>query len=166
MDTGWTAWPGGSFNVCTEPSRAFPFMENCVRTAHPVCDHSPCAQKAKFFLNKWHFSLVLYKEHLFFRVQDLSSVCSYSPRLSPLRGLWHLKQKRKPYICGSCSLVAQLVKNLPAMLETQVWSMGQGDPLETGMITHSSILARWIPWRGAWRATVHGVTKSWTQVSD
>ena len=54
--------------------------------------------------------------------------------------------KRKPYICGSCSLVAQLVKNLPAMPETQVRSLGQEDPLEKGMITHSSILAWRIPW--------------------
>ena len=53
--------------------------------------------------------------------------------------------KRKPYICGSCSLVAQLVKNLPAMPETQVRSLGQEDPLEKGMITHSSILAWRIP---------------------
>ena len=39
------------------------------------------------------------------------------------------------------SLVAQMVKNLPAMQETQVWSLGWGDPLEKGMETHSSILA-------------------------
>ena len=37
------------------------------------------------------------------------------------------------------SLVAQMVKNLPAMEETWVWSLGQGDPLEKGMATHSSI---------------------------
>ena len=39
------------------------------------------------------------------------------------------------------SLVAQMVKNLPAMLETWVQSLGQEDPLEKGMATHSSILA-------------------------
>ena len=38
------------------------------------------------------------------------------------------------------------VKNLPAMQETQVWSLGQEDPLEKGMTTHSSILAWRIPW--------------------
>ena len=38
------------------------------------------------------------------------------------------------------SLVAQMVKNLPAMQKTQVWSLGQEDPLEKGMTTHSSIL--------------------------
>ena len=44
------------------------------------------------------------------------------------------------------SLVAQMVKNLPAMWETCVQSLGQEDPLEKGMATHSSILAWRIPW--------------------
>ena len=44
------------------------------------------------------------------------------------------------------SLVAQTVKNLPAMLETQVRSLGQEDPLEKGMASNSSILAWRIPW--------------------
>ena len=44
------------------------------------------------------------------------------------------------------SLVAQIVKNLPAMQETQVQSLGWEDPLEKKMVTHSSILARKIPW--------------------
>ena len=43
------------------------------------------------------------------------------------------------------SLVAQLVKNLPAMQETQVQLLGWEDPLEKEMATHSSILARRIP---------------------
>ena len=43
-------------------------------------------------------------------------------------------------------LVAQMVKNLPAMQETLVGSLGQEDPLEKGMTTHSSILAWRIPW--------------------
>ena len=44
------------------------------------------------------------------------------------------------------SLVAQTVKNLPAMLEMQVQSLGWEDPLEKEMATHSSILAWEIPW--------------------
>ena len=63
-----------------------------------------------------------------------------------------------PYLA---SLVAQIVKNPPAMWETWVRSLGWEDPLEEGMATHSSILAWRIPMdRGAWRATVHGITKS------
>ena len=44
------------------------------------------------------------------------------------------------------SQVARMVKNLLAMQETQVQSLGQEDPLEEGMATHSSILAWRIPW--------------------
>ena len=43
-------------------------------------------------------------------------------------------------------LVAQLVKNLPAIRETWVGSLGWEDPLEKGKATHSSILAWRIPW--------------------
>ena len=63
--------------------------------------------------------------------------------------------------------MAQTVKNLPAMQETWVRSLGLEDPLEEGKATHSSILAWRISTdRGAWWATVHGVTKSRTQLSD
>ena len=66
------------------------------------------------------------------------------------------------------SVYAQLVKNLPAMQETQVQSLGQEDPLEKEMATHSSILAwRINPMdRGAWWATVPEVTKSQTRLSN
>ena len=43
-------------------------------------------------------------------------------------------------------MVAQTVKNLPAMQDTWVQSLGQEDPLEEEMATHSSSLARRIPW--------------------
>ena len=57
----------------------------------------------------------------------------------------------------------KVVKNLSAMLETQVRSLGWEDPLEKGMANHSSILAWRISMdRGAWQTTVHGVAKSWT----
>ena len=56
-----------------------------------------------------------------------------------------------------------MIKNLPAMLKTQVQSLGWEDPLEKGMAIHSSILAWRIPMdRGSWWATVHGVAKSRT----
>ena len=47
----------------------------------------------------------------------------------------------------SASLEAQRLKCLPAMWETQVWSLGREDPLEKEMVTHSNILAWRIPWR-------------------
>ena len=63
-------------------------------------------------------------------------------------------------VIGRASLVAQMVKNPPAMRETWVRSLGREDPLKEGMATHSSILAWRIPTdRGAWWATVYGVSK-------
>ena len=67
------------------------------------------------------------------------------------------------YATSPPSLVAPLVKNLPAMLETWVQSLGWEDPLEKEKATHSSILARRIPWT---EGPVHGVAKSWTQLSN
>ena len=51
-----------------------------------------------------------------------------------------------PFQYSWTSLVAQLVKNLPAVQETWVQSLGWEDPLEEGKATHSSILAWRIPW--------------------
>ena len=65
------------------------------------------------------------------------------------------------------SLVAQMVKNPPAMQKTWIRSLGWEDHQEKGMATHFGILAWRIPMdRGAWWATVHGVTKRWTQLRD
>ena len=53
------------------------------------------------------------------------------------------------FIIFEASLVDENVNNapvMPEMQETQVWSLGQEDPLEKGMATHSSILAWRIPW--------------------
>ena len=80
---------------------------------------------------------------------------------SPGEGNGHLFQY------SWASLVAQMVKNLPAMQETWARSLGWEDLLEKDMATYSSILAWRIPMdRGAWRATVHGVAESQTQRSN
>ena len=57
-------------------------------------------------------------------------------------------------------LVAQTVKNLPAMQETQARSLGQEDPLEKEMATHSSILA----WRTPWTEEPDGLQSMGSQV--
>jgi len=78
-------------------------------------------------------------------------------RRSPGEGIGY------PLQCSWASLVAQIAKNPPAIQETWVQSLGWEDLLEEDMATHSSILAWRIPMgRGAWRAIVHGVTKSRT----
>ena len=72
--------------------------------------------------------------------------------------MYELSIKTFPVLCGHLlgvlqfhrphrtSLVIQTVKNLPAMQETRVRSLGWEDPLEKGKVTHSSILAWRIPW--------------------
>ena len=65
------------------------------------------------------------------------------------------------------SLIAQLVKNLPALRETWVQSLVWKDPLEEGMAIHSSILAwRIYMDRGAWWTIVHGVAESQKRLSN
>ena len=67
----------------------------------------------------------------------------------------------------SCSFLnAQTVKNLPALQETWVQSLGWEDPLKEGIATHSSIAWRIPMNQGTWWAIVHGVTKSWTRLND
>ena len=70
-----------------------------------------------------------------------------------------------PPINNGASLVAQRVKHLPAMWETQIRSLGQEDPLEKEMATHSSTLAWKIPWTEK-PARLQVVAKSWTGLSD
>ena len=59
-----------------------------------------------------------------------------------------------------------MIKNLLAMQETQVLILGQEEPLEKGIATHSSILAWRIPWTEELGGSVHAVAKSRTRMSD
>ena len=73
------------------------------------------------------------------------------------------------YSYGGASLMAQSVKNPPAMQETWVLCLGGKDPLEEGMATTPVFLPGESPWilpRGDWRARVPGVSKSRTRLSD
>ena len=80
---------------------------------------------------------------------------------------WLSTHVQKARTRTKASLVAQTVKNLPAMQETWIQSLGWEDPLEEGIAIHSSILAWSIPMdRGAWQGTIHGVAKSRTRLSD
>ena len=85
------------------------------------------------------------------------------PGLIPGSGRYAGERIGNPFQYSWASLVAQLVKNLPAMQETRVRALDWEDALEEGMTTHSSILAWRIPMdRGACQAAVHGVAKIWT----
>ena len=83
---------------------------------------------------------------------------------------WFSRQESKKetgWFSRKASLVAQMVKNLPAIEETQVQSLGWEDHLEKQMATHSSILA----WRSPWTEESGGLQsmgsqRSQTQLSD
>ena len=64
------------------------------------------------------------------------------------------------------SLLAQIVKNLPATQESWVQSLGWEDPLEKGMATYSSILAWRIPWTEEPGGLLSMESQSWTRLSD
>ena len=59
-------------------------------------------------------------------------------------------------LCVQDVLVAQMIKNLLSIQDTQVQSLGRGDPLEEGMATHSSMLA----WRVPWTEEPNGLQRS------
>ena len=72
---------------------------------------------------------------------------------------WKIPWTEKP---GATSFVAQMVKNLPAMWETHVQSLGGEDPLEKEMASHSSILA----WRILWAEKPGGLHSKGCKESD
>ena len=90
----------------------------------------------------WGYSFILLQI-----ISNFPSTSYYRDSLFSIKNLWLPSQVifgcMHGFICTS--LEAQTVKNLPAMWETQVFSLGWKDPLEKGMATHSSILACRIP---------------------
>ena len=92
----------------------------------------------------------------------LSVSALYSPPKRPCSAVFLITLHLSRF--ANTSLVAQSVKNLPAVQETRVQSLSWEDPLEDGMATHSSILAWRIPWTEEF--TVHRATWSQTRLSD
>ena len=81
----------------------------------------------------------------------LKPLCLYSVQfhILPSTGSHYSETCVLSYACFHIfffTMLAQMVKNLPAVQETQVQSLGQEDPLQKGMATHSSILAWKTPW--------------------
>ena len=88
---------------------------------------------------------LIYKSHL--KLKSVSCI-STEPSGKPMfSNRWFNKKEwKQKTLYMKLALVAQMVKNLPAMWETWVWPLGQEDPLEKRMTTHSNILAWRIPW--------------------
>ena len=117
------------------------------------CKKNSCQDALSFSFSQSKSSgrkMVGLSESLIHRRTDPGSL---KIQLAPCTGVNHMKL---PFLClerpttplqySWASLVAQLVKNPPAMRETWVRSLGWEDPLEKGKATHSSILAWRIPW--------------------
>ena len=96
-----------------------------------------------FLVNKLGlFSISVFPSFFFFFWNQFQ-ICLFSVFYSFLLK----KQKSKKLLfCIGYSLVAQMIKNPPAMRESWVKSLGWEDPLEKGMATHSTLLAQRIPW--------------------
>ena len=78
---------------------------------------------------------LLVPSHLFLQLRLHKEICNLKLLFPPISELFSLDKAIR------ASLVAQMVKNLSAVQETWVGSLGQEDPLEKRMLTHSSILA-------------------------
>ena len=126
-----------------------------------------------FFLCTWHQPFLQGSLDLSRSVHSLIIIFSC---------IYHCKEVLRRYFFKvifrcilTASLVTQMVKNLPAMQETQVWSLGWEDPLEKGIATHASILAWRIPLTddfGGWqsmdsqRIRHHWVTNTFTFIRN
>ena len=86
-------------------------------------------------------------------ISEFSKVARYNISIYKIQ--WHFCKQQNFWkrnkliplrVASRASLVAQMIKCLPAMRKTQVWSLGQEHPLEKEMATHSSTLAWKIPW--------------------
>ena len=115
----------------------------------------------RFILFFLHVNVQLFQQHLLKRLSLLHCIA-----FAPLSNI------NRQYACGSIcwtSPGAQVVKNVPAMQETWVWSLGQEDPLGKGMATHSSIIAWKIPWTeepgGLQSIGLHRVTHDWSSLA-
>ena len=129
-------------------------------------------QRNKEWMKKWSLCWSLPNSQRAHNTLRISHVPSLSPALSlPIMSL-SLKKEKNPLHLSSpqAFLIAQLVKNLPAMRETWVWSLGWEDPLEKGKATHCNILAWKIaglysPWgckdyECDWTTFTHSLTHS------
>ena len=114
-------------------------------------------------LCKWGFYQTKYQGQTMYSERH----CEWFEDMKPMGNIKSkLSQPYHVIIVKWASLVAQMVKNLPAVQKTQVWSLGW-EHLGKGISTHSSILAWEIPWtEEPGQLQPMGSQKSWTQLSD
>ena len=118
---------------------------------------SLCAHFLESFYHKWLLNFIkspfcIYWDDHIVLILQFVSVVYHVDWFTDIKKSLHLWNKSHLIIYNPFNvllwdfLVAQTVKNLPAMKETWIWSLGQEDPLKKVMATHSSILAWRFPW--------------------
>ena len=113
-------------------------------------------------LGKWSFSILVCSPLLDFKNIFLFPTSSF-PTLSYTNlSSFYIRSLYCRGCCTVASLVAQTIKDPPAMQETWVWPLCQEGPLEKGMATHSSILARKSHGESSLAGYSSWITKSWT----
>ena len=125
--------------------------QNLWKSGVKICHFSK--HQPSVISEKWLLRIVFYLEDNYIFFVDFSdssdgkeSTCDAGdPSLIPGSGRSPGEGIGDPLQYSWASLVTQLIKNLPAVRETWVWSLGWEDPLQKGKATHSSILAWGIP---------------------
>ena len=108
--------------------------------------HGARLKFSKILIFVWNLTFYHWQQTLSaFSLEVTGSLGSFLRRFRPKTQIW-ITIVCQFFQVKRASLVAQLVKNPPAMQETWVWSLGWEDPLEKGKATHSSIPAWRIPW--------------------
>ena len=132
------------------------------------CIHSASLCLLFGAFNPFAFKVIIYTYGLPGSSAGEESTCNAGdPGATPGSGRSPGEEIGYPLQYSWASLMAQMVKNPPAVWQTWVQSLGWQDHLEEGKATHFSILTWRIPMdSGACRATVHGVTKNRTWLSD
>ena len=171
LDPRWSNWWGGGGRSpwrCQPWLSAAAALDSLPVAAKHTIEHS-CREGKLELTVGWlapEFSLRKHpSDSPFLLGEDLEQKPSWKQYTAKQRDIYS-----SSYADSKCKLraflVAQMVKNLPAMQETWVQSLDLEDLLEKEMATHSSSLAWKIPWtKEPGRVTVHGVTKSWTWLS-
>ena len=120
-------------------------IQICIRTDHLFCHHY---EFMLMYLNKSFENLFQDGSNIwpFSGIGNLGFVVKFHWQRNTQKGSLVMKWKSSYFEVRGASLVAETVKNPPAMQKTWVQSLGQEDPLEKRMSTPSSILAWRIPW--------------------
>ena len=143
-------YPPPDLGYSTPPPLLCPLAPEHVFLGYPACLHTPSAPTSQLWsvqLKSPSWVSFSSSPSALSHTQSWPSPSLLARRSGPLtfcrHDIWIF------YLRGSqirASLATLMVKNLPAMQETQVWSLGWEEPLAKGTATHSSILAWRIPW--------------------